>query len=67
MTYGDEILADPFASEWLKDAIRSLRKRYIVDAVADVDALARVLRDENRMTLARLESRAFVARHWGIK
>lgn len=41
----DEILASPSASFWLKDALRKVRDRDPVDAVADAEVLAEVLRE----------------------
>jgi len=38
-----EILEDPAASFWLKDALRSALSRDPVDAANDADVLARVL------------------------
>jgi hypothetical protein len=44
-----EVLADPCASYWLKDALRSAVRRDIVDAINDAETLVSVL-------TARLES-----------
>jgi hypothetical protein len=44
-----EVLADPCASYWLKDALRSAVRRDIVDAINDAETLVSLL-------TARLES-----------
>ena len=41
----NQILNDPSASYWLKDALRSALKRDIVDAANDAQVLAEVLAD----------------------
>ncbi len=41
----NEILSDPCASNWLKDAVRAALKRDPVDAVNDAEALVEVLSD----------------------
>jgi hypothetical protein len=40
-----EVLADPCASYWLKDALRSVAHRDIVDALNDAEALLAILQD----------------------
>jgi len=40
-----EVLADPCASYWLKDALRSAVRRDIVDAINDAEALLAILQD----------------------
>lgn len=40
-----EVLADPSASYWLRDAIKSAMKRDPLDALRDAETLAEVLRE----------------------
>jgi hypothetical protein len=40
-----EVLADPAASYWLKDALCSAVRRDIVDAVNDAETLLAILQD----------------------
>ena len=40
-----EVLADPSASYWLKDALRSATHRDIIDALNDAEALLAILQD----------------------
>jgi len=40
----EEVLADPTASDWLKNALRSAIERDPVDAADDAEALAQLLR-----------------------
>ena len=47
----DEILADPAASHWLKEALKSALERDPVDALNDALALAGVLEDRLRAVL----------------
>lgn len=47
----EEILADPAASFWLKNALRSALSRDPVDASNDADILARVLNCRCRSVL----------------
>jgi hypothetical protein len=47
----DEVLADPAASYWLKDALRSALPRDPVDAANDSDVLARLLERRCRAIL----------------
>ncbi len=43
-----EVLTDPGASEWLKDALKSALSRDVVDAANDAELLARLLDREAR-------------------
>jgi hypothetical protein len=47
----EEILADPAASSWLKDALRSALERDAVDALNDALALAGTLEARLRAVL----------------
>jgi hypothetical protein len=47
----EEILADPAASGWLKEALRSALERDPVDALNDALALAGALEDRLRIVL----------------
>ena len=47
----EEILADPAASSWLKDALRSALERDPVDALNDALALAGTLEARLRVVL----------------
>jgi hypothetical protein len=47
----EEILADPAASSWLKDALRSALERDAVDALNDALALAGTLEARLRAAL----------------
>jgi len=40
-----EVLADPCASYWLKDALRSAVRRDIIDAINDAETLLAILQD----------------------
>lgn len=46
------ILADPASSYWLKDALRSALDRDPIDAAADAELLAHVLKDRANRALA---------------
>lgn len=54
------ILADPAASYWIKDALRSALTRDPVDAVNDAEVLAKVLHHKlaNHETVMRLRAGA---------
>lgn len=41
----DDVLKDPSTSFWLKDAIKTLSNRDIVDAVNDAEILASLMKD----------------------
>jgi len=45
MNAAADVLTDPSASDWLRDALRSALERDPVDAANDAEALARVLRE----------------------
>lgn len=47
----EEVLRDPSASRWLKDALRSALLRDPVDAANDAEMLARLLDRQSRMVL----------------
>ena len=47
----EKILADPAASFWLKNALRSALRRDPVDAANDADVLARLLESRCRSIL----------------
>lgn len=48
----EDILRDPAASFWLKDALRSALSRDPVDAVNDAEVLARLLEERCRSILS---------------
>ncbi len=48
---GEEILDDPSASDWLKDALRSALERDPVDALNDALVLAATLEGRLRIVL----------------
>jgi hypothetical protein len=52
----NEVLADPAASEWLKDALKSAVARDPIDALNDALVLAAVLEDHLRTRLEIVES-----------
>lgn len=47
----DQVLADPAASFWLKDALRSAMERDPVDAANDAEVLAKLLAERCRTLL----------------
>lgn len=49
-TLRKSILSDFAASFWLKDAIRAMDKRDILDAIADAEALTAVLKEKYAAT-----------------
>jgi len=49
-----EVLADPSASYWLKDALRSATHRDIIDALNDAEALLAIPTRSIRQTVCRL-------------
>jgi hypothetical protein len=50
----EDILRDPAASFWLKDALRSALSRDPVDAANDAELLARLLEERCRSILSRV-------------
>ena len=50
----EDILRDPAASIWLKDALRSALSRDPVDATNDAEVLARLLEERCRSILSRI-------------
>lgn len=50
------LLADPATSYWLKDALRTVSERDILDALDDAEMLVTILQDEMLVTI--LQERA---------
>lgn len=49
MSRAAQILSDPSASYWLKDAVRAMLDRDIVDALNDAEALAVAAKDHYQL------------------
>lgn len=49
MSQAAQILSDPSASYWLKDALRAALERDCVDALSDAEALAVALKDNYQL------------------
>ncbi len=52
----EQILSDPCASKWLKNALREALGRDPVDAANDAEILAGILADRTRSAAAELNS-----------
>ena len=53
-TLAARIISDPAASYWLKDAVRALLSRDVVDAMTDAETLSTCVREHYQLATGRV-------------
>ena len=63
MSEVEEVLKDSSASFWLKEAIKALDNRDIVDALSDIECLEKIFRAKKEFIIELIKERAMLKKN----